>query len=664
METKSDQTESVSSPQQRRLVRLHARGMTRAPVVRARVYSLWNCLAVWAVLLIGAPVQAAPAIISAGKPVTITTNGAWEAGGYSPSNVTDGLLSCVDLASSSEVGTVGWQNNDYNELGVVNVTIDLGNAYTISSIDYNMGDCMRASTWGADSITTPLGTFSPSPGAGSTGVWSSQAAVDQVVASTVTMQLSKTRTTWDTDWMSIGEIRIWGELVLLPELGPEAGPEPGPEAESEPGPEAGPEPGPEPGPESGPEPGPEPTPEPPRDAGVYVVPDSAQAAPEIVSAGKPVTITTNGAWEAGGYFPADVTDGDLSCVDLATSSLDGTVGWQNNDYNELGVVNVTIDLGNVYTISSIDYNMGDCMRANTWGADSITTPLGTFYPSPGVGSTGTWSSQTATGQVIASTITIQLSKTRTAWDQDWMSIGEIRVWGELAQLPEPGPEPTPEPPRDAGVDAPADSGQDGSVTTATGTDTNTVTLTATTTSTTTGTTATNTATVTRTATATTGTVTTTGTSVSPEPQPDAAPPIAVADAATPDVISVFAIGVDASVSDGAVADTMAGAVDMAVITPASDATISAVPDGGIMLADAATGTARDAGVFGRDGGQTRSQDGAGNDGAATTSKASGGCGCVVGGGNTDPAGFWPLLVLGFLVLWRGIRPGRRKADRV
>ena len=94
-----------------------------------------------------------------------------------------------------------------------------------------------------------------------------------------------------------------------------------------------------------------------------------------------MTVTTNGVW-SGGYVPADVTDGDLSCVDLATSALDGTVGWQNNDYNELGVVNVTIDLGSAYTITSIDYNMGNCMRANTWGADSMTTPLGTFYPSP------------------------------------------------------------------------------------------------------------------------------------------------------------------------------------------------------------------------------------------------------------------------------------------
>ena len=115
-------------------------GMIHALVVGARARSVRSCLVVWAVLFAGATAQAAPANISAGRPVTITTNGAWEAGGYSPSNVTDGSLSCVDLASSSEVGTVGWQNNDYNELGVVNVTIDLGDAYTIDSIDYNM-DC-------------------------------------------------------------------------------------------------------------------------------------------------------------------------------------------------------------------------------------------------------------------------------------------------------------------------------------------------------------------------------------------------------------------------------------------------------------------------------------------------------------------------------------------
>jgi MYXO-CTERM domain-containing protein len=230
--------------------------------------------------------------------------------------------------------------------------------------------------------------------------------------------------------------------------------------------------------------------------------------------------------------------------------------------------------------------------------------------------------------------------------------------------PEPGP---PEPPRDAGIDGSQDAGQDGPATTATGTGTNTGTLTVTTTSTTTGTTNTNTATatVTRTATATTSTVTTTGTSVAPEPGPDAAPPITVADAATLDVIPDLPIRADAvAPRDGAVVDAMPGPVDSTVITPTSDASGSMASDGGVVLADAATGGARDAGVAGRDGGRTGTLDGAGNDGAATTTKASGGCGCVVGGGNTSPAGFWPLLVLGFLALWRGVRARRRNADRV
>lgn len=251
--------------------------------------------------------------------------------------------------------------------------------------------------------------------------------------------------------------------------------------------------------------------------------------------------------------------------------------------------------------------------------------------------------------------------------------------------PEPGP---PEPPRDAGVDGPQDSGQDGPAATATGTGTNTGTLTATTTGTATGATATNTttgtatgttgtgsvtATATNTKTATTatggstgtltGTVTTTGTSVPPEPRPDAAPPITVADAATPDVIPILPILADASARDGAVVDAMPGAADTTVITPTSDAAGSVASEGGVAPADAATGGARDAGVAGRDGGRTGTLDGAGNDGAATTTKASGGCGCVVGGGNTSPAGFWPLLVLSFLALWRGVRARRRRVDR-
>lgn len=247
-----------------------------------------------------------------------------------------------------------------------------------------------------------------------------------------------------------------------------------------------------------------------------------------------------------------------------------------------------------------------------------------------------------------------------------VSVPDLGPEPGLELRPESGPEPTPEPPRDAGVDAPADSGQDAPGTTTTGIGTSTGTMTVTTTGTTTGATATNTAsaTVTRTATATTGTVTTTGTSVSPEPRTDAATPITVADAATPDAIPDVPIRTDAvALRDGAPLDATPGAVDTTVITAASDATISVASDGGVILADAAASGTRDAGVVGRDGSQTGTLDGARADGAATTTKASGGCGCVVGGGKTGSAGFWPLIVLGFAVLWRGVRVRRRRVDR-
>jgi MYXO-CTERM domain-containing protein len=242
---------------------------------------------------------------------------------------------------------------------------------------------------------------------------------------------------------------------------------------------------------------------------------------------------------------------------------------------------------------------------------------------------------------------------------------------------ERGPEPTPEPPRDAGVDAPDDSAQDSPVATATGsgtttltntatgtasgtTVTGTATVTATYTRTATATTGGSTGTVTVTSTATTGTVTATSTAVSPEPQRDASPPITIADAANPDL----ATRADTAASrDGVVMDAMPGAVDTTIITPKLDAFGSMASDGGLVLADAAAGGTRDATVTGRDGGQTRALDGGGNDGVAMTNKASGGCGCVVGGGHADPVGFWPLLFLGFLVLWRGIRERHRPVNR-
>ncbi len=88
-----------------------------------------------------------------------------------------------------------------------------------------------------------------------------------------------------------------------------------------------------------------------------------------------------------------------------------------------------------------------------------------------------------------------------------------------------------------------------------------------------------------------------------------------------------------------------------------------VSDGGVVLADATTGSFSDAMVAGRDGGLVGARDGARADGMAATDKPSGGCGCVVGGGNTAPAGFWPLLVLSILALRRGVQARRRRVDR-
>jgi len=56
-------------------------------------------------------------------------------------------------------------------------------------------------------------------------------------------------------------------------------------------------------------------------------------------------------------------------------------------------------------------------------------------------------------------------------------------------------------------------------------------------------------------------------------------------------------------------------------------------------------------------------DGARGDGAAATTKATGGCGCMVGGGHSAQSGFWTLLGLGIMILWRGYRPRRGRVDR-
>jgi MYXO-CTERM domain-containing protein len=264
----------------------------------------------------------------------------------------------------------------------------------------------------------------------------------------------------------------------------------------------------------------------------------------------------------------------------------------------------------------------ECSIPSTSTSAIVTNPLPDGYYS--------WTVK-AVDHVGGSTTASANSQTGTGGIQV-LCTGACRVGPELGPelAPERGPEPGPELPRDGGIDAPLDSGEDDSGTAATDTSTNRDAV----------------------------TVTDTGVTVVPEPQPDAASPISVADGATPDVYRADTI----ESRDGAVVDAMLGTVDALVITT-SDASGSVVSDGGVVLADAAMGATHDAGMAGRDGGRTGTLDGAGNDGAATTTKASGGCGCVVGGGNTGPAEFWPLLVLGFLALWRDVRARRRRVDR-
>jgi hypothetical protein len=157
---------------------------------------------------------------------------------------------------------------------------------------------------------------------------------------------------------------------------------------------------------------------------------SLVAAYENVALGKPVSISTNGAdgeeysVYCSGYEPSDVTDGLCNYVGCDD---DGTVAYGNETYNELMVVEVTIDLQGVYDVSAIRYNMGDVQRANTWNADTMTTAFGSSSTNPGGSYVGSWTEHT--GAITMSKVTIVLEKTRTSWATDWLTIGEIEVYG-------------------------------------------------------------------------------------------------------------------------------------------------------------------------------------------------------------------------------------------
>jgi hypothetical protein len=128
-----------------------------------------------------------------------------------------------------------------------------------------------------------------------------------------------------------------------------------------------------------------------------------------------------------GQSPSDIVDGDFSYAPVSSGAEDGCVGWQNNDFNQLLKVNATIDLGQTANISRIRYSMGNVQRADTWGGDYITTPLGRTAVVPGVPFMGTWTTQT--GTMSAPIVSVSVEKTRTSVERDWLFIGEIQAWG-------------------------------------------------------------------------------------------------------------------------------------------------------------------------------------------------------------------------------------------
>lgn len=149
-----------------------------------------------------------------------------------------------------------------------------------------------------------------------------------------------------------------------------------------------------------------------------------------VALGKHVTVVTNGAndtRESPGLYPSDITDGSLDYIHSSWAQEDGTVGYVNDDYDQLMIITVTIDLNGLYDVSRIRYNMGNVLFANTWNADSMTTPFGTTATNPGSSYSGAWTEHA--GNATLSSVTITLKKTRTTYYTDWLFIGEIEVYG-------------------------------------------------------------------------------------------------------------------------------------------------------------------------------------------------------------------------------------------
>lgn len=138
--------------------------------------------------------------LALGKSVTYTTNGAWDG--------TQGTIDSVVDGSLDKVDSMGFSNGTWNELAMVMVTIDLGEAYYVNEIRYNMGDVDNADTWNADLMISSMGVDGTNPGTPFAGAWTIQTG--NLVTRYVTITFEKTRDIWNADWLFLGEIEIYG----------------------------------------------------------------------------------------------------------------------------------------------------------------------------------------------------------------------------------------------------------------------------------------------------------------------------------------------------------------------------------------------------------------------------------------------------------------------
>jgi len=134
-----------------------------------------------------------------------------------------------------------------------------------------------------------------------------------------------------------------------------------------------------------------------------------------------------------GEWPEDVVDGSLFYEPVSSGREDGCIAWHNPDSNELMRIHVLIDLGQTATVTRVRYNMGNCERAATWGADRFISPLDESPTNPGGSFSGAWTAHE--GSFEDRRIHCFFEKTRVSSVTDWLFIGEVEAYGmsEAAQ---------------------------------------------------------------------------------------------------------------------------------------------------------------------------------------------------------------------------------------